>query len=193
MCTARDEGVGPMVYCPNCGTANEEGTKYCKQCGRELADVAQARQAMNPSTGTAMVDGEGRMIADDGLPVGQDLDGVPGGERMIWKGRPSKLFSPIKALTNRYHLTNERLQIDNGFISRHHEELDLFRVQDVEMKQGLIARLVDMGDVWVFSSDTSDPVYRLKNVGDPVRVKDLLRQAARIERQRRRVIMRDEV
>ena len=182
-----------MVYCPNCGTANEEGARFCQQCGRELADVAQSRQAMNPPTGTAMVDGDGRMIADDGLPVGQDVDGVPGGERMIWKGRPSKLFSPMQALSHRYHLTNERLQIDNGFISRHHEELDLFRVQDVEMKQGLIARLVDMGDVWVFSSDTSDPVYRLRNVSDPVRVKDLLRQAARIERQRRRVIMRDEV
>jgi hypothetical protein len=50
-----------------------------------------------------------------------------------------------------------------------------------------------MGDVWIFSSDTSDPVYRLKNVSDPIRVKDLLRQAGRVERQRRRVILRDEV
>jgi len=182
-----------MVYCPNCGTANDEGTKFCKNCGRSLADVAAARQAMRPPTGTGMTDREGRMLADDGLPVGQDVDGVPGGERLIWKGRPSKLFSPISALKHRYYLTNERLQIDNGFISRLHEELDLYRVQDVEMKQGLIARMVDMGDVWIFSSDASDPVYRLKNVSDPVRVKDLIRQAARIERQRRRVILRDEV
>lgn len=182
-----------MVFCPSCGTKNDENTKFCKECGRSLADVNQARQAMNPSTGEAMTNEHGQMLGDDGLPVGQDLDGVPGGERLIWRGRPSKLFSPIAALTHRYILTNERLQIDRGFISRHHEELDLFRLQDVEMKQGLIARMVDMGDVWIFSSDTSDPVYRLKNVGDPVRVKDLLRQAGRVERQRRRVILRDEV
>jgi hypothetical protein len=182
-----------MVFCPSCGTKNDDGTKFCKECGRSLSDVNEARQAMNPATGEAMVDGEGQMLGDDGLPIGRDVDGVPGGERLIWKGRPSKLFSPISALTHRYSLTNERLQIDTGFISRRHEELDLFRLQDVEMKQGLIARLVDMGDVWIFSSDTSDPVYRLKNVSDPIRVKDLLRQAGRVERQRRRVILRDEV
>src|SRR3546814_9050515 len=48
---------------------------------------------------------EGRLIGRDGLPVGEDLDGVPGGERIIWQGRPSKFWSPRLALTNRYKLT----------------------------------------------------------------------------------------
>jgi hypothetical protein len=182
-----------MAYCPNCGTANDENAKFCKQCGRPMDDVQQARQAMNPPTGAPMADREGRLIADDGLPVGNDVDGVPGGERVIWRGRPNWVFSPISALTRRYKLTNERLQVDNGFISRRHEELDLFRVQDVEIKQGIIARMFDFGDVWIFSSDQSTHHFRLRNVGDPVRVKDLVRAASRIERQRRRVILRDEV
>jgi len=25
-----------MIYCPNCGTANREGSKYCNQCGARL-------------------------------------------------------------------------------------------------------------------------------------------------------------
>lgn len=182
-----------MAYCPSCGTANDDNAKFCKQCGRAMDDVQEARQAMNPPTGAPMADKDGRLIADDGLPVGDDVDGVPGGERVIWKGRPQWFFSPISALTRRYKLTNERLQVDNGFISRRHEELDLFRVQDVEIKQGIIARMFDFGDVWIFSSDASTHHFRLRNVGDPVRVKDLVRSASRIERQRRRVILRDEV
>ena len=66
-----------MVFCPSCGTKNEEGTKFCKECGRSLADVNKAREAMNPPTGEAMTDEHGQMLGDDGLPVGQDLDGVP--------------------------------------------------------------------------------------------------------------------
>lgn len=182
-----------MAFCPACGSENDDDAKFCKRCGRSMADVQQARQTMNPPASGPRIDDEGLLITRDGLPIGHDIDGAPGGERLIWKGRPSKLFSPIRALTHRYTLSNERFQVDRGFIRRHHQEIDLYRVQDVELRQGMIQRLVDIGDVWVFSSDVSDPSYRLYNVSDPVKVKDLLRQAARIERQRRRVILRDEV
>ena len=39
------------------------------------------------------------------------------------------------ALTNRYKLTNQRLIMTYGFIGRRTEEIDLFRVNDVGVKQ----------------------------------------------------------
>lgn len=182
-----------MRYCPECGTENDETSRFCKNCGRQLPDTAVAPATPTPASGAAERDASARMIADDGLPVGQDLDGEPGGERLLWQGRPTKLFSPRMALMNRYTLTNERLKIEHGFIGRQTEEIDLYRVNDVGVKQHPLERVGGFGDITVETTDATAPVKILHNVREPDRVKDLIREAARAERQRRRVLLRDEV
>lgn len=181
-----------MAFCPDCGTDNDDNARFCKSCGRQMADVADAQAVMDPPVGITHADAEGRMIADDGLPVGEDLDSEPGGERILWRGRPSKVFSPRKALTNRYKLTTERLMIERGFIGRRTEEVDLYRVHDVSVKQNVLERLFGFGDVDVETADATAPNVAMINVVDPDRVKDLVRQASRTERQRRRVLIREE-
>jgi len=49
-----------------------------------------------------------------------------------------------------------------------------------------------MGDVFIASADTSAPMKYLHNITTPDRVKDIIREAARVERQRRRVLLREE-
>jgi len=133
------------------------------------------------------------MIADDGLPVGQDLDGEPGGERILWTGRPRIPLSWIGALTTRYKLTNERLITTHGFISKRIEEIELYRVNDVALKQSIMERIFGLGDVRLETTDATTPESQINDVTNPERVKDMVRQAARNERQRRRVLLRDEV
>ncbi len=182
-----------MIYCPDCGTQNDDGARFCDNCGRRLDDVQHASAATEPTTLGDQKDREGRLIADDGLPVGEDLDGLPGGERLIWKGRPSILWSPRMALTNRYKLTNQRLIVEVGFIGRRTEEIDLFRVNDVGVKQHPLERITHIGDIYLASADSSSPDRFLHNISQPDRVKDLLREASRQERHRRRVLVREDV
>jgi hypothetical protein len=184
-----------MAFCPNCGEENDDDAKFCKNCGRGLSDVADARAAMAPPpyAGGAQADAQGRMIADDGLPVGQDLDGEPGGERLLWTGRPNFLTSPIQAIISRYKVTNERLINERGFITKHTEQIDLFRVNDVLIRQGLLQRMLGLGDVTVVSSDQSSPNRKLLDISNPQRVGDIIRQAARAEEQRRRVFRQEAV
>jgi hypothetical protein len=182
-----------MIYCPDCGTENDDNAGFCDNCGRRLGDVADAQAVMRPPIGVGGKESRGRRLADDGLPVGDDMDGEPGGERILWRGRPSKLLSPIKALTQRYKLTNERLMIDQGFVGRRTEEIDLYRVKDVSVKQNPLERVGGLGDIRIETSDATAPVTKLHNVSDPDRTKDLIREAARTERQRRRVMLRDDV
>lgn len=181
-----------MMYCPDCGTANEAGSRFCDNCGRRLDDVRDVQVAAQPAQHGDQKDREGRLIGDDGLPVGEDIDGIPGGERVIWSGRPSKLWSPRMALTNRYKLSNQRLMIEVGFIGRRTEEIDLFRVNDVGVKQNALERIVGVGDIYLASADSSSPNKFMHNVKQPDRVKDLLREASRQERQRRRVLLRED-
>ena len=177
-----------MIYCPDCGTQNEANARFCKSCGRTLTDVATATGATAPASPP-----KGQLIADDGLPIGEDLDGEPGGERVLWTGRPRIPLSWISALTTRYKLTNERLIVTRGFISKHIEEIELYRVNDVSMKMSVIERIFGLGDIRLETTDASTPEPQIKDVQNPERVKDLIRQAARAERQRRRVLLRDEV
>ncbi len=189
-----------MPFCPNCGTNNDDNARFCQNCGRVLPDAASNDDAAStdrlddrPTPVAGDIDADGRIFADDGLPVGRDLDGEPGGERILWEGRPNALISLRLALTTRYRLTNERLVIIHGFFSRRTEEIDLYRVNDVDTRQNFGERLVGIGDVSVATTDRTAPDVTILNVRDPDRVKDLVRAAARAERQRRRVLLRDEV
>jgi hypothetical protein len=177
-----------MIFCPDCGTQNEANARFCKSCGRSLADVPGADVTKAAETAP-----KGQMIADDGLPVGQDLDGEPGGERILWTGRPRIPLSWIAALTTRYKLTNERLITTHGFISKRIEEIELYRVNDVALKQSIMERVFGLGDVRLETTDSTTPESQINDVNNPERVKDMVRQAARNERQRRRVLLRDEV
>lgn len=188
-----------MITCPDCGAENDESARFCDNCGRRLDDVKAAPQATAENARVTTEERDpapvplGTPVADDGLPVGKDLDGIPGGERILWEGRPSKLWSPRMALTNRYRLTNQRLIVEFGFIGRRTEEIDLFRVNDVGVKQNPFERMVGIGDIYIASADTTTPHRYMHNIKDSVRIKDLLREVARQERHRRRVLVREDV
>jgi hypothetical protein len=185
-----------MVICPNCQTQNDNDARFCTNCGTALEDSAPTNAAPDsaapPPSGPEPHAPRGP-LADDGLPVGVDLDGEPGGERLLWQGRPGWPLSWINRILTRYKLTNERLIIEHGFVRRRVEQVDLFRVHDVDYRQGVMERIFGMGDIGIETTDATAPDVKLVDVKDPNRVKDLVWQAARIERQRRRVLLREDV
>jgi hypothetical protein len=188
-----------MTICPNCQTPNDNDAKFCTNCGTALEDTptsdtaaSAAGQPPTPQPTAAPPNARGP-LADDGLPVGVDLDGEPGGERLLWQGRPGWPLSWVNRILTRYKLTNERLIIEHGFVRKRVEQIDLFRVHDVDYRQGIMERVFGMGDIGIETTDATAPGLALKDVKDPNRVKDLVWQAARIERQRRRVLLREDV
>ncbi len=206
------------IYCPACGHENDAAAKFCEDCGRSLADVAEMRARSEAAgtrprrTGAAKAEGrpaptgmpadadrDDRLLDDDGAPLptrelpGEPLTDDPNGERVLWRGRPSKLWSPRLALMNRYRLTDQRLRWEYGFIARRVEEVELFRVNDVAVKQAALERLVGIGDITCYTSDTTSPQKILHNIRDAEGVKDLVRSAVRRERERRRVMVREDM
>ena len=206
------------IYCPACGHENDDAARFCENCGRALADVSAARSAVHPGgarprgeaaggssgtwdapdptpspTGMPAGASDDRLLDDAGLPLGEPLSDEPNAERLIWRGRPSKLWSPRMAITNRYRLTDQRLRWEYGFIGRRIEEVDLFRVNDVGVKQAAFERILGFGDITVYMTDSSSPEKILHNIKGPDRVKDLIREAVRRERQRRRVMVREDM
>jgi len=92
-------------------------------------------------------------------------------ERILWEGRP------FLSLVESYIITTERVKIITGLVSRHVENFELIRVQDIDFKQGMSERILNIGDVTVRGHDPSDPVVVLRNVPKPEEVYETLRKA----------------
>lgn len=66
-----------------------------------------------------------------------------------------------------YRLHPERLEVDSGILSRRIENIDLFRVRDVGLRQSLWGRMLDFGDLYIHSTDSSTPDLHVRGISDP--------------------------
>ena len=101
----------------------------------------------------------------------------------IWKDRKRYFGMPLSF--TRYALSNDRLFLSVGCLSIQDEEVLLYRVRDIDTSRSLWQRLFGVGTVTVMSSDKSMPTLVLKNVKDPIGVKEMIHQQvekAKIER-----------
>ena len=87
-------------------------------------------------------------------------------------------------VSTRYRLTTQRLFVQTGLIAKHVEEVELFRVKDVTLSQGVLQRMLGVGNVVVLSSDDTAPQLVLAGIPDPLAAKEQLRGAFRAARQR---------
>jgi len=92
-------------------------------------------------------------------------------EKVLWKGRP------FLSMVERYTLTNERLKIATGLVSRHIENFELIRIQDIDFKQGMTERMFGIGDITIRGADPSNPDIKLRNVSKPEEVYEIMRRA----------------
>ena len=73
----------------------------------------------------------------------------------------------LKRINTRYAITNRRLHIRRGILSRHIEETRLDRVQDVKVQQGLGQRLLGVGTVDFGTSAESGAGFRFEGIANP--------------------------
>jgi uncharacterized membrane protein YdbT with pleckstrin-like domain len=77
-----------------------------------------------------------------------------------------------------YVITNQRVMIEQGILSKTVNEIDLRYVDDSQFFQGLSDRVLGIGNVTLISSDKSSPTYMLRSVRDPRGVRELIRAHA---------------
>ena len=92
--------------------------------------------------------------------------------QLLWWDKKRYFGMPISFTW--YSLSKERLFIETGVLSRRHEQVMLYRVQDIKARITLWQRFFGVGTVTVFSNDKSMPALELKNVQDPLYVKEVV-------------------
>ena len=103
----------------------------------------------------------------------------------LWKDRKRYFGMPISF--TRYSLSEDRLFISEGFLNIKDDEVLLYRVRDIDTTRSLWQRLFGVGTITVMSSDKTMPSLVLKNVKDPVFVKELIHTQVEEMKIRRRV------
>jgi len=83
-----------------------------------------------------------------------------------------------------YRLTTQRLFIRRGWLARHVDELELYRVKDVVVDQGVMQRLLGYGTITVMADDDTTPRLELAGISGPAKVKETIRTQYRAARQR---------
>jgi len=90
----------------------------------------------------------------------------------IWNDTKRILGLPITF--TKYSLSEDRLFINKGLLTVTSEEILLYRVRDLSVRQSLGQRIFGVGTVLVHSSDKSSPTLEIENVKNPFDVKELI-------------------
>ena len=103
----------------------------------------------------------------------------------LWKDRKRYLGLPMSF--TRYSMSEDRLFTSVGLLNIKDDEVLLYRVRDIDTERTLWQRLFGVGTVTVMSSDKTMPNMVLKNVKDPVFVKELIHKQVEEMKLKRRV------
>ena len=106
---------------------------------------------------------------------------------IVYKWQDRKRWLGMPLTFTRYGLSEDRLFKSVGFLNIRDEELLLYRVRDIDTSRTLWQRIFGVGTVQVMSSDKSTPTLELKNIKQPMEVKELLHKQVEEMKIRRRV------
>ena len=170
-------------FCPECG-ADVEGLKFCPECGFKLTELQTNANCDEPANN----------------PINENENN----EEIITKfetelivdlGR-KKLVGDLSIgqAKNLYTLTTERLIVEKqGMIKGEREELDLYRFRDVSVKQSVSDKLRGVGDIIIYSTDSSDPTLEMKSVKNPSEIAEQIRKAAKNRKSEMGVVYRQDL
>jgi len=89
------------------------------------------------------------------------------------------LIGLIKRISTTYTITNQRLQIRRGIVSRKVQQARLERVQNVNTDQSVLERLLQIGKVDFDTAGTTDSDFSFSGVAQPEKVMAAVDEAQR--------------
>jgi membrane protein YdbS with pleckstrin-like domain len=81
--------------------------------------------------------------------------------------------------SRKYRLTTQRLFLHRGILTQTTDQLELVRVEDVRLLQGVMDRIVNTGNIEIISSDETDNKLVLQSVSAPAEVAEHVRRNVR--------------
>jgi uncharacterized membrane protein YdbT with pleckstrin-like domain len=109
---------------------------------------------------------------------------------ILWQDRKRTIFGLPWSFT-RYFITDEKVLLDIGFLSRTEEEIRLYRITDVTLKRSFCERIFGLGTIHCCSGDKSTPEFDIKHIKNSRETKEMLSDLVEKARNERRVAVRE--
>ena len=106
---------------------------------------------------------------------------------IVWKDRKRPLFGLPLSFT-KYIITDEKLIINTGFLSKTEEEIRLYRMTDFSVTQKLILRIFGVGNIKISSSDNMQGEFVIRDIKKPYKIKEMLSDMVEVERQNKGIV-----
>ncbi len=104
------------------------------------------------------------------------------------------LYSWLVRISTEYRVFSDSLEVESGIIAKNIENIQFYRVRDFGLTQSFVGRILNFGNVYVISTDQSDPHLVLRGIDDPRDVYQTMRElVAKSQAARRTMIVEEEL
>jgi uncharacterized membrane protein YdbT with pleckstrin-like domain len=185
------------MHCFNCGSYIAPGVRFCSNCGSPAADpeatrIVRSQPGMMAELGGSDLEHTIFTVRPTLLfvKIGYGL-AVLGAVLFIillaWIGAPAWVsvllaltlllipaYHHLKRNMVRYTVTDAKMEIDTGLLSRTTRNIPLSKIQDVTVSASFSQRIMGFGDIIVDNASEIDGTTVLKNINNPRHYADLL-------------------
>jgi uncharacterized membrane protein YdbT with pleckstrin-like domain len=185
----------PVITCPDCGRDVSTMAAACPHCGRPSPAGTSPIVTAPPHAREEML-WRGRPSAR--VLIGRVLAAVlvaAVGGFMTWGLQAGPIGWTITALTvlvmlialairwlqlraTLYMISNQRVTIERGILSKSVEEIDLRYIEDTRFFQSFLERILGIGNVTLVSADKTTPMFVLSHIIEPRQIRELVRTQA---------------
>ncbi len=96
-------------------------------------------------------------------------------------------YQILKVFCTSYEVDPEELRQSSGIFRRKHEFIELYRIKDYKIEKPLIYRLFGMGNLTIYTSDKTTPVFHLYAIRNPEEKQIILRGLVELNRREKHV------
>ena len=188
------------MFCTKCGANNLDDAVYCQKCGELLAPEEETRVASRKTTGGSTDETPVATIAPTLKFVKAGyLAAVVGAILLVaflsmfvtavpaWAAVLAGLllllipaYFHLRQKLVKYTLTDTKIEIDSGMISRTTRNIPLTRIQDVTVSSTIAQRLLGFGNVVIDNASEDGGKIVLRNIDSPRKFADRLLHQIRL-------------